>query len=71
MGVLASEKALEDTEPPLVAMARGMPLPEVCPPTPPTLLIVKRVEPLAFPPLIMILGRPAFWKSARLRCLEI
>src|ERR1700722_2937933 len=54
IGVLVRENAPEATEPPLVASTRGMPLPEVCPPSPPTLLIVNRVEPVAFPPLMMI-----------------
>src|ERR1700729_467297 len=58
IGVLASAKASGETEPPFFARTSGMPLPDVCPPRPPTLLIVSRVEPVAFPPL-MIIWSPA------------
>jgi hypothetical protein len=33
-----------------------MPAPVVAPPTPPTFLIVSKVEPVALPPLMMILS---------------
>ena len=51
-GVLARAKALEAVVPPLATITTGIPLPVVCAPTPPTLWIVRKVEPVAFPPLI-------------------
>ena len=59
-GVLASEKASDEIVPPLVATTIGMPAPVVAPPPPPMFLIVSKVEPVALPPLMMILSDAEF-----------